>query len=1383
MQTRDPQKDYTFQDWWDKLPDEAEKFHDANKSNITYYNNNDSKLRNYLMSDIEIRMIRLDKRHIRGNIGMQWGSSTMENIIEHPNPYSYHQWVSLKELHRALRALIHGAIKPAAEREQRKNGWKKIVDDWKFGKRCDPENPENEINSYLPLNQHSCKEYTETITEIAWCVTNVFPWYGSTFEFRFRSFPEMAPFKWLGYMDLEPSPARTSEEPLLVNDLKKLFGIFTYRPKNKPMERDNFPYLSIKERENIRGIEKARLLERIHNSDQPVSTILRYAVDDQVRNIRKNDPYRELSENFWFTGKKGFRYVFQTLGLHRDAVIYTGLPKEEYNKQLQEKLERIICSSTNLVSSMALHDLGGDSTLENIRQFIKDYVDKSVYVPGHGIKFDLLFHPKTLNQPLYKNIMEMLDAWTKVEECKEKKSMGTFFTWKVWEPFSPGVRCVSEHQAYIALSWFVTLNALIDDLSDVKKIYDALSDVDHSEHGHHLQASIHNKNGIYKTLKESPDVHMLLNPMSKFEIDEKEYSSNHAYDPIRKLVDKYNKKLLHATIQTVRSPWIFTFAVDSKWCHIHERYHKTPKSYYMIIMKSNYKVEGKKQEQNTVVYCKCHSCYQSGIKKMSLEDMYFDPADVIQKLPDNSKEEEETSTFKSECINHDFLPQCHITLNQTYLGDILENEDIKKRKFVFIKSRMGSGKTKSLSEFLEKHTNYTSSRVLGLSSRVCFANAASDFYSLKSYAEFSEEKSYHEKNLAHYNRIMISMESLQKLVTPGTRNIIPFDYVLLDESETLLSVFNSSTMNEKRQNFLTLLNILKATKKQVFIMDALMSEKTLGFFQNAGIVTNDPIPNYCVVENISGNSEIRYELLQPSEWDMFLNGMEFDLLQGRHICFVCDSKDILLKVVNHLDLTCQKQNKPINWLTITGDSSDATKQTSVNCNTWASYHLLAYTPAITVGNSCSDPFWTTYGLYCGIVNSFVFLQMMERIRYLISKKRVIFIDSTKTRKDAIIIRTKDDIKDMIRKKDLNIQKEARYLLDEGFTCCDNPYIPLKTPQHALSELFSDNRLQDIKSEINPTEELKSTLKRQKSVFVEMGHNNEYVAFMEFKRTKLDTELIKTEKIREDMLRSKYMNQIRSFGFKNYVDLPTAEIESVIVDHGALTPTQLENLYLFIEYEQTGIRENLFSEELHKRMADPVAGLGQTSKYFLIKSLSDIHCRIDKLTSTLSKRGGEGENSKYVIVDYFNFMGENEKAAKEELDTFFKTEENIKLWQTEAKVVHKKDATLSYKKMLHAILTDCFPFFGMKFIKVPNKMNRTFIDQNVDNQFNRIQATRRTPTREENNIYYLEINKQFNAIIAAFKSQGKKIPDALPSSVQSYYHSDEYPHKKFLISSS
>lgn len=1011
---------------------------------------------------------------------------------------------------------------------------------------------------------------------------------------------------------------------------------------------------------------------------------IQHYLQDKYKDFIKQWTPNEIA--MWFTGNKGYRMGFPNR--HRDScfqyLVYTGLPKEEYNKEVDRRVD------SNLISyfypkgneQMSTELPGFDASERRIFKY--RLVDRSIYVPGHGVKADILPHANTNSLQLWLGRSNFA-AGNLPMIIRESKAAS--------EP-TPA----SWDQQQIIKFWILLLQSVENSFQQYALSFKKIADTYPKRDEHFkLDISLNRKcreRMIESSLKKSYDLGDV---------------------PLMKTLGS------KCTLRIKSSSGSELFCFEDKYCPIHERCHAVPKHYYVL---SNVRAN------NVICFCHSNSLWNQCGKLMPLKDRkhFFREQSGV----------EEDNPFLNDLERLGLLHSgSYIPLNQEYLGDILEDDRVKNKKYIFLESGMGTGKTESVAKYLKDHTNYTTSRVGASSSRICFSNAVSDRWNLKSYAEFGQEKRFTEqkKNLASFNRICISMESLDKLAIPGTRNILPFDVWILDESETLLGNFNSETMESKRRNYLTFINILKATKDKVFIMDAFMGSKTLEFFKTSGVL-NDP-NEYVFIQNFKNKDQANWEILTPPEWPNFLQWMFFDLMNKRKIALVCDSKKQIVKIVDHLIEETKKKGLTFEWLMITGSSDDATKSTSIDCSSWSAFDLIAYTPAITVGNSCSIPFWKIYGSYHGIVNARTFLQMMARLRDITSNLRVVLVDTTKKNK-PLLIQSKEEIANHLRKKDLNIMKEARYLIDEGFTCLDAAFLSIPNPNKCLNELFINNCEEDIRSQVDPKTALTNALSQTHAEWSEMvGENESCEQYKQFKRDKIDLKTIDTS-LKDNQLLRQYKEQLNDLYFKSdYYENKTAEeLYLILEDFNHLTGRQLWHHYLLSHYEE--IPENLFLEQLEERVKAKDLGNIEIIQYAeLMKSLRSVNRKME-LTGKYHKG--------LFFVDLFNLQ--KDKDFMKAITRFFENENNLKLWNFDAKIFFDPDES-DVKRRLDTYIKYVLPYFGICYEKIPEKKNAEFVQKHAP-KTNHIFSARSRPKFKRNSIYVLNCERLTHTQFAAYR---------------------------------
>lgn len=367
-----------------------------------------------------------------------------------------------------------------------------------------------------------------------------------------------------------------------------------------------------------------------------------------------------------------------------------------------------------------------------------------------------------------------------------------------------------------------------------------------------------------------------------------------------------------------------------------------------------------------------------GLSADELMKTLLDPTNSKIIEPTNSKLIEQDNIISAMLDNDEYekYEDEAIKINQSRLIDSdiningNENEDhlkIKNEindwatnnniKILSIKSQMDTGKTYATEKILEKH-NFK--RVLWVIHRQLLSNSI--------YGRFKQHgfKNYLEDDITEADRVIISVDSIDKLFRTG--NTEKFDLIIIDEVESIIKQFNSSTLRFKRKTFEDIEFIIKHCSK-VLTLDADYSNRSydyLNYFGNQRIIINT-------------NTSRSRKFIFTRDNKKFNNKLMNDIKQKKNIAVFGLSANYLLSLQDELN------NKGIKTLLHSGKSDDALKKVLNNVNeVWGNYQVLLYSPQIDAGVSFDiEHFDRAYGyIQSDSCTPNAFIQMSGRIRKL-----------------------------------------------------------------------------------------------------------------------------------------------------------------------------------------------------------------------------------------------------------------------------------------------------------------------------------------------------------------------------------------------------------------
>ena len=267
--------------------------------------------------------------------------------------------------------------------------------------------------------------------------------------------------------------------------------------------------------------------------------------------------------------------------------------------------------------------------------------------------------------------------------------------------------------------------------------------------------------------------------------------------------------------------------------------------------------------------------------------------------------------------------------------------------FIVLDAQMGKGKTQFIKNFLNKNIKGSqNASILVVSQRKSFTHFICEElqeFNIKSYLEIKDNSH------SQYNSICIQIESLMKV------GLKTYDYIILDEVETILNQFSSTTMAYVTDNF-NVLESLIAEAKCTILADAFITTRTMEYLK----MVKTRRDNVTLLRNTKLFLESRKAIqIHGSE---FINNVINALKAGKKIAVVSTSREDLNNVVSAL-----YQNETTRYKNIKFYDRFKSKEDLNNVNeSWADADCVCYTPVITTGISYTnqDHIFDTIYLNC-----------------------------------------------------------------------------------------------------------------------------------------------------------------------------------------------------------------------------------------------------------------------------------------------------------------------------------------------------------------------------------------------------------------------------------
>lgn len=617
----------------------------------------------------------------------------------------------------------------------------------------------------------------------------------------------------------------------------------------------------------------------------------------------------------WFTGKKGFRIGF--------------IPSEDEGQSME-----FLRPLWKKADASAFRP-----TLQS--PYLTKLVDESIYVVGHGVKFDLMHHPVANRLPVF---------LTGDSDTDLTKILGFY-------PTSTSELC-SICGFWIEL--FTVLESLLG-----RSTTTATEEVEEV-----LLPLTPRTTEIYNDSVVDPLVHVvpITDRNEVHKIAKEMIGDSIGNDPLRVLLAKFyietkcevRGPLYRVKLLSGNNIMVISFAIgkDQITCPLHGRKHKHAGKIYVVYIR------------NALYFSiRCHSTPTS-TKEVRVP--LFAAEQMITGLSKNTQ---------------DLISPFTVVVNAPFIGDMLVKDSrFINKEILLLRSAMGSGKTVAIASLIKEMQEKIgdSFRLLVISTRRTCMMMLSEMFSVARYLNSSDNSV--RNDIHQMDRIVLSMESLHKLIPNGSVNIIKrFDLVILDECESILANFSSVTMQHKRRNYQLLKAILETDGTRAVLSDAFLGECTLQFFLKTGLSTSK---QWSFIVNTHNKSTTQYELFTSDTSGSFIHDYETAVLQNQRFIFASDRidaivyfQDLLVTFLGHEGL------KKKSVLTITAGSAPDVIASASDCKSWEDHDYIFYSPAMTVGNSYApqDPgkrFDLVFGLFTGTTTTLDAIQMTGRARSL-----------------------------------------------------------------------------------------------------------------------------------------------------------------------------------------------------------------------------------------------------------------------------------------------------------------------------------------------------------------------------------------------------------------
>lgn len=282
---------------------------------------------------------------------------------------------------------------------------------------------------------------------------------------------------------------------------------------------------------------------------------------------------------------------------------------------------------------------------------------------------------------------------------------------------------------------------------------------------------------------------------------------------------------------------------------------------------------------------------------------------------------------------------------ETYNQQYVKPYPFQNYTTIIEQSQMGTGKTYQAMETIKWLLgNNPKARILFMSARKAFAVSMSNDINrdtganLQLYFKVKED-------ICQVSQLMIQMESIHKL--EGAK---PYDLVILDESESCLKQFSSTTM-KKLPEVVNVFHKIVSKCQYLLICDAFLSNRSLVLCQLRNL-------NRIIVRTNQYVSKPRQVVMLKKKQHL-VSTLVQKLKQGSKCFFVSASKTLIKEII-------EEYGNQFKILAYHADQDDKHSETLENVNhTWSQYDLVITSATITVGIN----FDTNYFDYCFLYGS------------------------------------------------------------------------------------------------------------------------------------------------------------------------------------------------------------------------------------------------------------------------------------------------------------------------------------------------------------------------------------------------------------------------------
>jgi hypothetical protein len=188
-------------------------------------------------------------------------------------------------------------------------------------------------------------------------------------------------------------------------------------------------------------------------------------------------------------------------------------------------------------------------------------------------------------------------------------------------------------------------------------------------------------------------------------------------------------------------------------------------------------------------------------------------------------------------------------------------EYFEDTKYRFIKSGLGTGKTTFIKKHIENHIN---KRIIFFTMRQSLAHSINNDFEIMGFTNYLDK---HKKYDNYTQKIIISIDSIEKIARNSNFEITPYDIVICDEICSLLNHFSYKEMKNPEISYKMFKNIIKSCK-ECYFLDGDISNREISWFNKYIKTDNDEIkkPLFNTLSGLKYDKDIFYDSLYKTDF-------------------------------------------------------------------------------------------------------------------------------------------------------------------------------------------------------------------------------------------------------------------------------------------------------------------------------------------------------------------------------------------------------------------------------------------------------------------------------------------------------------------------------------